>query len=64
MDEKLFLYMSDIDWARRFWENGFKVIYYPDSEMYHYHKRESKGRLGLLDVLLNKQSRIKYKVLR
>jgi len=57
MDEKFFLYMSDIDWARRFWENGFKAAYYPNSEMYHYHKRESKGRFGLLDVFMNKQSR-------
>ena len=57
MDEKFFLYMSDVDWARRFWQNGFKVVYYPHSEMYHYHKRVSKGRFGLLDVFLNKQSR-------
>ncbi|OGN08190.1 MAG: hypothetical protein A3J46_00950 [Candidatus Yanofskybacteria bacterium RIFCSPHIGHO2_02_FULL_41_11] len=58
MDEKFFLYMSDVDWARRFWENGFKVIYYPHSEMYHYHKRESKGHFGLFDIFLNKQSRL------
>jgi len=57
MDEKFFLYMSDVDWARRFWENSFEVSYYPNSEMYHYHKRESKGYLGLLDVFINKQSR-------
>ncbi|MBI3335831.1 MAG: glycosyltransferase family 2 protein [Candidatus Portnoybacteria bacterium] len=58
MDEKLFLYMSDVDWARRFWENGFKVVYYPFSEMYHYHRRKSKGNLGPLDVLVNKESRL------
>ena len=56
MDEKFFMYMSDVDWARRFWENGFKVVYYPFSEMYHYHKRSSKGRFGPLDIFLNKQS--------
>lgn len=58
MDEKLFLYMSDVDWARRFWENGFKVVYYPLSEMYHYHRRESKGSLGPFDVLVNRESRL------
>ena len=58
LDEKFFLYMSDVDWARRFWENGFKVAYYPRSEMYHYHKRESKGRFGIFDAILNKQSRL------
>jgi GT2 family glycosyltransferase len=58
MDERFFLYMSDVDWAKRFWENGFKVIYYPYSQMYHYHQRESKGQFGILDILFNKQSRI------
>jgi len=58
MDEKFFLYMSDVDWARRFWENGFRVVYYPYSLMYHYHQRESKGRLGLFDIFINKQSRL------
>jgi len=58
MDDKFFLYMSDVDWARRFWENGFKVAYYPLSEMYHYHKRGSKGNLGPLDIFLKKESRL------
>ena len=58
MDERFFLYMSDVDWARRFWENGFKAVYYPSSEMYHYHRRESKGNFGIFDILLNKQSRL------
>lgn len=57
MDERFFLYMSDVDWPRRFWENGFKVLYYPDSKMYHYHIRHSKGRYGIFDVILKKESR-------
>jgi GT2 family glycosyltransferase len=58
MDEKLFLYMSDVDWARRFWENGYKVIYFPEAEMYHYHRRGSKGRLSMFDVFFNKETRL------
>ena len=58
LDEKFFLYMSDVDWARRFWENGFKVVYYPNSEMCHYHKRESKGHFGPFDIFMNRQSRL------
>lgn len=57
MDESMFLYMSDVDWPRRFWENGYKVMYYPDSKLYHYHKRDSKGHFGILDVLVKKESR-------
>lgn len=61
MDERFFLYMSDVDWARRFWDNSFKVIYYPNSEMYHYHKRESKGHFGIFDIFTNTQSRLHIK---
>jgi GT2 family glycosyltransferase len=46
MDPRFFMYMEDVDWCRRFWENGYKVVYYPYSKMYHYHGRGSaKGGL-------------------
>jgi len=57
MDENFFLYMSDIDWPKRFWENGYKVLYFPQSKMYHYHRRDSKGRFGLLDIFFKKELR-------
>mgnify|MGYP001558989200 CR=1 FL=1 len=57
MDEKLFHYFSDVDWSRRFWENGYEVVYYPLSKMYHYHGQGSRGRFGLLEALTNKQTR-------
>ena len=57
MDEKLFLYMSDVDWAKRFWENNYKIVYYPESEMYHYHRRSSKGRLLMFDIFFNKETK-------
>ncbi len=57
MDENLFLYMSDVDWPRRFWENHYKVVYIPEAKMYHYHPRDSKGRLGVLDIFFKKELR-------
>lgn len=51
MDEELFLYMSEVDWAKRFWENGYKVAYFPQAQMYHYHRRGSKGKLDALDII-------------
>ena len=57
MDENLFLYMNDVDWPKRFWENGYTVVYYPEAQMYHYHRRDSKGVLGIFDVLFKKESR-------
>lgn len=44
MDSRFFMYMEDVDWCRRFWDNGFKVMYFPFSQMYHYHgKGSAKG---------------------
>ena len=57
MDEKLFLYMSEVDWAKRFWENGYKVAYFPESVLLHYHIRRSKAGLDFLDVFLRKETR-------
>jgi len=44
MDSRFRLYFEDVDWCRRFWEGGYKVIYYPDAKMYHYHGRGSAGK--------------------
>lgn len=57
MDENLFLYMSDVDWPRRFWENGYAVVFYPRATMYHYHRRESRGALDVFDAFFNRQTR-------
>ncbi len=57
MDERFFMYFEDVDWARRFWHNDFKVVYFPEAVMYHYHQRESKSKLGLFDPLFNKKTR-------
>ena len=44
MDDRFFMYMEDVDWCRRFWEQGLKVVYYPKSSVYHYHaKASAKG---------------------
>jgi hypothetical protein len=44
MDPRFFMYMEDVDWCRRFWENGYKVVYFPQSKMHHYHgKGSAKG---------------------
>lgn len=40
-DERFFLYFEDTDLCRRFWENEFKVIYYPAAKIVHNHARAS-----------------------
>jgi len=57
MDERFFMYFEDVDWARRFWHNGYKVVYYPEAKIYHSYQHESRSKLGPLGVLFNKKGR-------
>lgn len=54
MDNRFKMYMEDVDWCRRFWENGFKVVYFPSSQMYHYHGRGSADKSILRSLFLNR----------
>lgn len=58
LDDSYFMYMEDVDWCRRFWEAGYKVMYHPGVAFIHYHMQASRGRRGFLDVLTNKYTRI------
>lgn len=56
-DERFFLYFEDVDWCKRFWENGYQVVYYPKAVMYHYHQRRSRVGLGALDWFVRREAR-------
>jgi GT2 family glycosyltransferase len=48
MDERYFLYFEDVDWCRRFWQNGYEIYYLGQSaELVHYHQRLSAENPGL-----------------
>lgn len=51
MDERFFLYFEDMDWCRRFLEQGFGVWYVPKARFAHYHKRESAQEQGIFAFL-------------
>lgn len=61
LDEKFFMYFEDVDWAKRFWEKGYKVAYFPESSMYHYHQKMSSKNGMLPDIFFNKYSRTHIK---
>lgn len=54
MDDQFFMYMEDVDWCRRFWENGYRVVYYPNAFVYHYHAKGSARGGFLKSLLFNK----------
>lgn len=45
-DEQPFLYFGDVDLARRIWQAGKQVYYYPQSQMIHFHQRLSTSQPG------------------
>lgn len=47
-DERFFMYFEDLDLCRRAWQAGFKVMYFAEVEMVHYHQRLSAEKGGLL----------------
>lgn len=58
LDERFFMYFEDVDWCRRFWEKGWKVMYCPQAVCYHYHKRVSKTKGGFFQILTNRYTRV------
>ncbi len=59
-DPAFFVYFEDQDWCRRFWEAGWRVVYYPQVNLIHYHRRET-AEGGFLKQLLNPLTWIQVK---
>jgi GT2 family glycosyltransferase len=56
LDERYFMYLEDLDWSRRFWENDYRVSYVGTAEIIHLHRRQSAAQ-GLLKTLFSKTAR-------
>ncbi len=60
MDERFFLYFEDVDWARRFWEKNWRVVYVPKAHFSHFYQQTSR-RSPLFGVLTNWATRAHIK---
>lgn len=56
MDSHFFMYFEDVDWSRRFWQAGWRVVYVPLAVFSHYHQRGSE-LASLLGLLTNRVAR-------
>lgn len=45
LDEAYFLYCEDMDWCTRFWENGFKVVYFPALKVRYEGSRTARKKI-------------------
>ena len=60
LDEEYFLYVEDMDWCKRFWDCGFKVVYYP--KLVVKYKGDRKSTLPLIKrCFINKYSIYHFK---
>jgi N-acetylglucosaminyl-diphospho-decaprenol L-rhamnosyltransferase len=42
MDERFFMYSEELDWCRRFWEAGWRVVYLPTAQILHHEGKSSE----------------------
>ncbi len=56
-DPEFFVYFEDQDLCRRFWKKGWRVVYHPETELIHYHRRET-AEGGFVKQLFNPLTRI------
>lgn len=54
MDPRFYIYMEDVDWCRRFWENGLKVCYNPGITLFHFYGKGSAKKGFIVNVLFNR----------
>lgn len=52
MDERYFMYMEDMDWCRRFWQNGFEVWYLPEWKIEHIGGKASTKNFSITNKLI------------
>jgi len=59
LDERFFMYFEDVDLARRFWEEGLKVVFYPEALVQEIGKGASRRRWkGVLGIVFSRYTRI------
>ncbi|MCW5821611.1 MAG: glycosyltransferase family 2 protein [Cyanobacteria bacterium TGS_CYA1] len=61
LDEDIFMFGEDIDWCWRVKEDGYKVIYFPQSVVYHIHGASSRLRPIGATINLHKGMEVFYR---
>ena len=59
MDDRFFMYWEDIDWCKRMWDSGWKVMYWPAVRIMH-HVGGSSDSIAIRPVLEFHKSSILY----
>ncbi|MFN5514085.1 MAG: glycosyltransferase family 2 protein [Cyanobacteriota bacterium] len=60
LDEGFFLYVEDIDWAKRIHQQGWQVYYVPTAQIVHHHLAVSDKRWWSRYTVFHLQSMLRY----
>jgi N-acetylglucosaminyl-diphospho-decaprenol L-rhamnosyltransferase len=60
LDEGFFLYVEDIDWARRMHDAGWQIYYVPQAKIIHHHLAVSDKKLFSRYMWLHLKSMLRY----
>ncbi|MEH6405727.1 MAG: hypothetical protein V7767_00455, partial [Leeuwenhoekiella sp.] len=62
MNERFFMYVEDMEWCLRFWENNLKVVYYPKLVVkYEGDRKSTLAKSKFLPFSINKYTYIHLK---
>jgi len=60
LDEGFFMFAEDLDWCKRFWEAGWRVVFYPDVQAIHYRGGSSTKKDAVWLALTQQRSILRY----
>ena len=60
LDEGFFMFAEDLDWCKRFWEAGWRVVFYPEAQAIHYRGGSSTKKDAVWLALTQQRSVLRY----
>lgn len=60
LDEGFFMYAEDLDWCRRCWKSGWRVVFFPGAEAIHYRGGSSAKQDPVWVALTQQRSVLRY----
>lgn len=60
MDEGFFIYAEDVDWCKRCWAAGWRVVFYPEAQAIHYRGVSTVKKDPVRFAITQQQSVIRY----
>lgn len=60
LDEGFFMFAEDVDWCKRFWENGWRVTFCPAAQAIHYRGGSSTKKDAVWLAVTQQRSILRY----